>query len=63
MLRPNTDLCRGCGRSLSEIERWTRFSDAERARIMAALPERLAMLSARPSANARITERSQGPQE
>jgi predicted Fe-S protein YdhL (DUF1289 family) len=35
-------LCRGCGRTLSEIERWTRMTDAERTRIMAELPSRLA---------------------
>jgi predicted Fe-S protein YdhL (DUF1289 family) len=34
-------LCRGCGRSLAEIERWTRYSDAERARIMGELPGRI----------------------
>lgn len=35
-------LCVGCGRTLKEIGGWTRFTDAERAAIMAALPERLA---------------------
>jgi len=34
-------LCRGCGRSLAEIERWSAYSDAERTRIMAELPNRL----------------------
>ncbi|MGE3775195.1 MAG: DUF1289 domain-containing protein [Gammaproteobacteria bacterium] len=34
--------CRGCGRTLEEITRWTRYSDAERRRIMAELPARLA---------------------
>jgi predicted Fe-S protein YdhL (DUF1289 family) len=34
-------LCRGCGRSLAEIERWTKYSDDERALIMAELPQRL----------------------
>jgi uncharacterized protein len=37
-----TGLCRGCGRSLDEIARWVAMSDAERARVMAELPERLA---------------------
>jgi uncharacterized protein len=36
------NLCIGCGRTLKEIGGWTRMSDAERAAIMAALPERLA---------------------
>jgi predicted Fe-S protein YdhL (DUF1289 family) len=34
-------LCTGCGRSLEEIARWGSMSDAERAAIMATLPERL----------------------
>lgn len=36
-----TSLCVGCGRTLAEIGGWIRFTDAERATIMAALPERL----------------------
>jgi hypothetical protein len=40
-------LCRGCGRSLDEIGRWTRYSDAERARIMAELPPRLEAMRTR----------------
>jgi predicted Fe-S protein YdhL (DUF1289 family) len=43
-------LCRGCGRSLSEIERWTAYSDGERSRIMAELPGRIDAMQARPSA-------------
>jgi len=39
-------LCAGCGRSLAEIGGWLGFSDAERRRVMAALPARLAGLSA-----------------
>ena len=42
-------LCRGCGRSLTEIAGWSRYSDAERARVMAELPERLAAMGAEPS--------------
>jgi predicted Fe-S protein YdhL (DUF1289 family) len=41
-------LCRGCGRSLVEIERWTAFSDGERRRIMDELPRRLEAMNARP---------------
>jgi predicted Fe-S protein YdhL (DUF1289 family) len=40
-------LCRGCGRSLAEIERWTAYSDGERARIMAELPPRIETMNAR----------------
>jgi len=35
-------LCSGCGRTLDEIARWGGMSESERARIMAALPERMA---------------------
>lgn len=33
-------LCMGCFRSLPEVGRWGRMSDAERAEIMGGLPER-----------------------
>jgi hypothetical protein len=44
-------LCLGCQRTLAEVAGWTRFSDAERAAIMAGLagrrsrirPEKLAL--------------------
>jgi predicted Fe-S protein YdhL (DUF1289 family) len=39
-------LCRGCGRNLIEIERWSTYSDAERARVLAELPGRLSALNA-----------------
>jgi len=39
-----SELCVGCGRTLDEIARWTAFSDSERARIMAELPERMATM-------------------
>ena len=35
------DICRGCGRTLSEIERWTKLTDAERRKIIDELPARL----------------------
>jgi predicted Fe-S protein YdhL (DUF1289 family) len=34
-------MCRGCGRTLTEIEQWTRLSDAERRTIIEELPARL----------------------
>jgi len=34
-------LCRGCGRTLDEIARWTSMSDEERRTIMAGLAKRL----------------------
>ena len=45
-------LCLGCQRTLAEVARWSRFTDAERAEIMAGLaarrarirPEKLALI-------------------
>ncbi len=34
--------CLGCGRTIDEIAGWSRMSDAERSRVMAELPARLA---------------------
>jgi predicted Fe-S protein YdhL (DUF1289 family) len=39
---PARKLCEGCGRTLAEIARWGRLSEAERLAIIAMLPERLA---------------------
>jgi predicted Fe-S protein YdhL (DUF1289 family) len=39
---PAAALCVGCGRTLTEIANWLAFSPAERRRIMAELPRRLA---------------------
>jgi len=36
-------LCVGCGRTIEEISRWGTMSAAERRKIMAGLPARLAM--------------------
>jgi hypothetical protein len=44
---PASHLCAGCGRSLDEIARWTALTDAERARVMAELPQRLETSRAR----------------
>ena len=40
-LDPVSGLCVGCGRSLGEIERWSRMSDAERTQLMAELEQRV----------------------
>ena len=45
VMYPSLGHCIGCGRSLDEIARWSDFAPAERARIMAQLPPRLAALS------------------
>jgi predicted Fe-S protein YdhL (DUF1289 family) len=41
---PPSGLCRGCGRSLDEIGRWTAYTDEERSRVMSELPQRLAAM-------------------
>jgi predicted Fe-S protein YdhL (DUF1289 family) len=45
VVHPALGLCVGCGRSLDEIAHWIDFDGAERTRIMAQLPSRLAMMS------------------
>jgi predicted Fe-S protein YdhL (DUF1289 family) len=45
VVHPALGVCIGCGRSLDEIARWSDFAPAERARIIAQLPARLAALS------------------
>jgi predicted Fe-S protein YdhL (DUF1289 family) len=45
VVHPALGLCVGCGRSLDEIAHWIDFDSAERARIMAQLPSRLAIIS------------------
>ena len=45
VLHPALRLCTGCGRSIDEIARWIGLTDAERSRIMAQLPARLAALT------------------
>jgi predicted Fe-S protein YdhL (DUF1289 family) len=44
VVHPTAGLCIGCGRSLDEIGRWIDLSGAERTRITALLPARLAAL-------------------
>jgi len=39
---PRSSLCRGCGRTLDEIARWTSLGNSERNRIMTELPQRCA---------------------
>lgn len=36
----DTGLCAGCGRTREEIGNWMAYSETERRRIMAALPQR-----------------------
>jgi uncharacterized protein len=41
-IAPMSGLCLGCGRTLTEIERWLVFTASERAEVMAQLPPRMA---------------------
>jgi uncharacterized protein len=43
---PRAGVCVGCFRTMEELGRWTKYSDAERETIMAALPEREAAYQA-----------------
>ena len=39
-----TGWCLGCGRTLSEIGKWSRFDDGERETILTGLPQRIKRL-------------------
>lgn len=41
-LDTRSGLCLGCGRTIGEIARWSAMSSAERVRVIAELPARLA---------------------
>lgn len=43
-IEPDSGWCLGCGRTLDEIARWGTTSDADRARVTAELPARMAVL-------------------
>jgi len=44
-LDARSGFCLGCGRTIDEIAQWTTLSDAERKRVMAELPRRLAAMA------------------
>ena len=44
VLDQSSGLCCGCGRNLIEIEHWSGYTDAERSRVLAELPGRIAAL-------------------
>lgn len=43
-----TGYCFGCGRTREEIGAWTQYTSEQRRALMAALPERLAVIERRP---------------
>lgn len=47
VIHPEARLCTGCLRTIDEITAWSRYSEAERRAIMAALPERAPLLRQR----------------
>ena len=42
----SSGFCLGCGRTLNEIAKWARLSDAERDQVIDLLPPRIATLKA-----------------
>jgi uncharacterized protein len=42
IINPESGFCEGCARTLKEIAQWTRFSPADRSRIMMELERRKA---------------------
>jgi predicted Fe-S protein YdhL (DUF1289 family) len=44
-LHPTLHICIGCGRDLTEIERWSRLSAQERVAVMGVARQRLTQLS------------------
>ncbi len=47
VIHPETRICAGCYRTIDEIATWTRMGAEERARVMAELPGRGALVKVR----------------
>lgn len=47
VMHPAEGICTGCFRTLDEITRWSRMEAAERAEVLAALPDRAPLLARR----------------
>ena len=47
VMHPAEGICTGCFRTLDEITRWSRMAAAERAEVLAALPDRAPLLARR----------------
>lgn len=59
-LHPIEKLCLGCFRTIDEIGRWTRYSDARRQAIIAELPARRQAREDREAARAARREAASG---
>jgi predicted Fe-S protein YdhL (DUF1289 family) len=51
LIDPISRLCRGCGRTLTEISAWTRLAPSERAAITARLRARMGAAGLTPSSD------------
>ncbi|PVA10972.1 DUF1289 domain-containing protein [Pelagivirga sediminicola] len=60
VVHPEARICTGCLRSIDEISRWSRMTDAERAAITADLPGRAGQLRKRRGGRAARLERGSG---
>ena len=49
-MSPDTGWCEGCQRSIDEITRWSRASNADKCRILAAVADRRELLGLAPLA-------------
>lgn len=47
VVHPVERICTGCLRSIDEITQWSRMTNAQRAEVMEALPDRAPLLSKR----------------
>ncbi|MEX3314914.1 DUF1289 domain-containing protein [Sulfitobacter sp. PS-8MA] len=60
VVHPDARICTGCLRSMDEISTWSRMTDAERRAIVAALPNREALLKKRRGGRAAKLARRSG---
>lgn len=58
VVHPNARICIGCFRSVEEITEWSRYSPAQRARIMDELPNRKGQVAQRRGGRAARLKRS-----
>lgn len=59
VVHPEERICTGCLRSIDEISRWSKMDDAERATILAELPDRAPRLRKRRGGRAARLKRAE----